>query len=98
MNLALRAKQVKTIRNIQQKLKGYLLWKKCRSKADFFTRTDLDNHIFHLEIIIDTTQEPKISIKANKLLKLFKRILKYEYDEVPRKQIQKLNKNSNTKC
>jgi hypothetical protein len=83
MKIGVRTKQVKTIRNIQQLLKGYLLWKKCKSKATFFQRSDLENHIFHLKIIIDTTEEPKIAKKADQLSRLFKKILKYEYDEIP---------------
>jgi hypothetical protein len=42
-------------------------------------------------MIIDTTEETKIATKANKLLKLFKRILKYEYDETSRKSFHKSN-------
>ena len=84
MKSALRLKQVRTIKDIQQKLKGYLLWKKCKTKAKFFNRADLDKYLFHLEIIIDTTVEAKVAKKATQLFKLYKRILKYEYDEEPR--------------
>ena len=92
MKPTLREKQVKTIQGIQQKLKGYLLWKKCKSKAFFFKRSDLDRHLFHLEVIIDTTKEAKIARKATKLFKLYQRILKYEYNETPKTTPHKFNK------
>jgi hypothetical protein len=92
MKVVARTKQVQIIRNIQQHLKGYLLWKKCKSKAAFFQRSDLENHIFHLKMIIDITEEPKIAKKASQLLKLFKRILKYEYDETPFSNISDMTK------
>jgi hypothetical protein len=79
MKSTLRDKQVKTIRDMQQKLRAYIIWKKCGSKAMFFTEEDLDNCIFHLETIRETTEEPKVATKANKLLKLYRRIDKYEF-------------------
>ncbi len=75
--------QIKTIRQIQSYLKTYLRWKECGTKASFFKRSELDEHIFHLQLITTLTDETKIAVKANQLQRLLTRVLKYEYDEEP---------------
>ena len=75
--------QVETIRRVQRNIKTYLMWKDCGTKAKYFTRKELNEHIFHLGVIKESTTESKIAKKAIKLHRLILRILKYEYDESP---------------
>src|SRR6185369_5681073 len=75
--------QIKTCYRIRDQIKTYLRWKECRTKASFFTRSELDNHIFNLNLIQTITDEGKIAVKANQLQRLLVRILKKEYDEEP---------------
>src|ERR1044071_1664060 len=75
--------QIETIRRVQRQIKTYLLWKDCGTKAKYFTRQDLNEHIFHLGIIKESTDEAKVARKAIKLHRLIIRILQYEYNEPP---------------
>src|ERR1043165_9773204 len=79
----IRQGQIKTIRQIQSYLKTYFHWKKCGTKAVFFKRSELDQHIFNLNLINTIMDEVKIAKKSGQLLRLLANILKYEYDEEP---------------
>src|SRR5688572_26016700 len=76
--------QIKTIQRIQSAIKTHICWKKCGTTASFFTRYELDNHLFNLNLIYTLTDESKIAIKTSQLLKLLAIILKQEYDEEPK--------------
>src|ERR1044072_5470387 len=82
--------QIKIIRQIQSYLKTYLRWKECGTKASFFKRSELDQHIFNLNLINTITNETKIAKKSGQLLRLFADILKYEYDEEPQVYIPQI--------
>ena len=59
----------------------------------YFKKSKLEDKIFHLGVIIQTTDEFKVSRKAIKQKRLFIRILEYEYQEKPRESIvEKLTK------
>src|SRR6185369_3747916 len=75
--------QIKTIYRIRDQIKTYLRWKDCGTIASFFTRSELDNHIFNLNLIQTLTNEGKIALKANQLQRLLVHILGKEYDEKP---------------
>ena len=75
--------QIETIRKVQRQIKTYLLWKDCGTKAKYFKKSELNEHIFHLGIIKESTDEAKVAKKAIKLHRLILRILKYEYNESP---------------
>ena len=46
------AGQVKTIRENTKALRTYIQWKKCRTKAKYFKKSELEDKIFHLGVII----------------------------------------------
>ena len=75
--------QIETIRQVQRQIKTYLLWKDCGTKAKYFKKSDLNEHIFHLGVIKESTDETKVAQKATKLHRLILWILKYEYNESP---------------
>src|SRR5688500_9156322 len=76
--------QIKTIQRIQAQVKTYIRWKKCETVASFFTRYELDQHLFNLNLIYTLTDESKIAIKTSQLIRLLAIILKWEYDEEPK--------------
>ena len=88
--------QIKTIRRIQSYLKTYLRWKECGTKASFFKRSELDQHIFNLNLINTLTDETKIAKKSSQLLRLLADILKYEYDEEPQVYIPQIRYTKST--
>ena len=59
--------QIKTIYRIRDQIKTYFRWKDCGTTASFFSRSELDNHIFNLNLIQTLTNEGKIALKANQL-------------------------------
>ena len=56
-------------------------------KAKYFKKSELEDLIFHLEVIIQTTEKYKVSRKTSELKILFIDILKYEYKEESKKAI-----------
>jgi len=56
-------------------------------KAKYFKKSKLEDKIFHLGVIIQTTNKYKISRKATKQRKLFVRILEHKYKEESREAI-----------
>src|SRR5688572_22037079 len=76
--------QIKTIQRIQTQVKTYIRWKKCGTVASFFTRYELDQHLFNLNLIFTLTDESKIAIKTSQLIRLLAIILEKEYDEKPK--------------
>ena len=76
--------QIKTIQKIQSQLKTYLRWKDCGTQASFFSRSELDNHLFNLNLINTLTDRSKVAKKSHQLMRLLARILEKEYDEVPK--------------
>lgn len=70
MKFHIRQSQIKTIREIQEAIKTYIRWKRCRTQATYFKQADLRQFIFHLETIQQITDESKIAKKAHQLAKL----------------------------
>ena len=58
------AGQVKTIRENIKVLRTYIQWKKCGTKAKYFKKSELEDKIFHLGVIIQITDEVKVSRSA----------------------------------
>ena len=56
--------QVKTIRENTRVLRTYIQWKKYGTKAKYFKKSELEDKIFHLRVIIQTIDKVKISKKA----------------------------------
>src|ERR1043165_7443512 len=81
------AGQVKTIRENTKALRTYIQWKKCRTKAKYFKKSGLKDKIFHLGVIIQTTDEVKVSRPAIAQRRIFVGILGREYQEQPREAI-----------
>ena len=87
------AGQIKTIRENIKALKTYIQWKQCGTKAKYFKKSELEDKIFHLEVIIQMTDKYKVSSKATVQKKILVEILRREYKEEPRKAIvEKLTK------
>ena len=55
------AGQIKTIRKNTKAFRMYIQWKKCGTKAKYFKKSELKNKIFYLGVIIQTTNEVKVS-------------------------------------
>ena len=90
--------QVKTIRENTRALRTYIQWKKCGTKAKYFKKSELEDKIFHLGVIIQTTDEVKVSRPAIAQRRVFVGILGREYQEIPREAIiGKLTKYSQEK-
>src|ERR1044071_5434463 len=83
MSKRTRESQIKTIRQIQEQIKGYIRWKECGTVAKYFKESDLTNHIYSLRLIFTLTIEGKIASKASKLDHVLRIILKKEYNEMP---------------
>src|SRR5688572_22575108 len=79
--------QQKTLRKAQKALRTYKLWKECGTKAFYFKKEEVEDFIFHLGIIFETTEKGKAAQIAYKLRKYFIKILEYEFKETPRKII-----------
>src|ERR1043165_2595766 len=78
-----RASQVKTINHIKGQLGAYTRWKWCGTKAVFFTKSEIENHLWNLQLINTLTNEPKIAKKAGQLMRLLATVLKKEYNKEP---------------
>ena len=78
------AGQVKTIRKNTKALRTYIRWKKCGTKAKYFKKSELEDKIFHLGVIIQTTDEVRVSRPAIAQRRIFVGILGREYQAVPR--------------
>src|ERR1043165_1506331 len=81
------AGQVKTIRENTRALRTYIQWKKCGTKAKYFKKSELEDKIFHLGVIIQTTDKVKVSRPARAQRRVFIRILNCEYQATPRESI-----------
>src|ERR1043165_1884079 len=81
------AGQVKTIRENTRALRTYIQWKKYGIKAKYFKKSELEDKIFHLGVIIQTTDEVKVSRPATAQRRIFVEILGQEYQTIPRKAI-----------
>ena len=81
------AGQVKTIRENTRALRTYIQWKKCGTKAKYFKKSELEDKIFHLGVIIQTTNKVRVSRLAIVQGRIFIRILGQEYQERPRETI-----------
>src|ERR1044071_614505 len=81
------AGQVKTIRENTRALRTYIQWKQCGIKAKYFKKSELEDKIFHLGVIIQTTDEVKVSRPAIAQRRIFVGILGREYQEIPREAI-----------
>ena len=81
------AGQVKTIRENTRALRTYIQWKKCGIKAKYFKKSELEDKIFHLGVIIQTTDEVRVSRPAIAQRRVFVGILGREYQETPREAI-----------
>src|ERR1044071_1813082 len=76
-----RASQVKTVNHIKSQLGAYTRWKLCGTKAVFFTRSEIENHLWNLQLINTLINEPKIAKKAGQLMRLLAVVLKKEYNK-----------------
>src|ERR1043165_6701533 len=79
--------QVNTIRENTRALRTYIQWKKCGTKAKYFKKSELEDKIFHLGVIIQTTDEVRVSRPAIAQRRVFVGILGREYQEQPREAI-----------
>src|ERR1044072_8289877 len=76
-----RESQIKTINHIKRQLRAYTRWKLCGTKAKFFTKSEIENHVWNLQLINTLTNEPKIAKKAGQLMRLLTTVLKKEYNK-----------------
>ena len=81
------AGQVKTIRENTRALRTYIQQKKCGIKAKYFKKSELEDKIFHLGVIIQTTDEVKVSRPAIAQRRIFVGILGREHQARPREAI-----------
>ena len=81
------AEQIKTIRENTRALRTYIQWKQCGTKVKYFKKSELEDKIFHLGVIIQITDEVKISRPAIAQRRIFVGILGREYREIPREAI-----------
>jgi len=81
------AGQINTIRENTRALRTYIQWKKCGTKAKYFKKSKLEDKIFYLGVIIQTTDEVKVSRPAIAQRRVFVGILGREYQEKPREAI-----------
>src|ERR1043165_9337251 len=81
------AGQVKTIKENTRALRTYIQWKKCGTKAKYFKKSELEDKIFHLGVIIQTTDEVRVSRPARAQRRVFVGILGREYQSIPREAI-----------
>src|ERR1044071_4297947 len=81
------AGQIKTIRENTRALRTYIQWKQCGTKAKYFKKSELEDKIFHLEVIAQTTDEVRVSRPARAQRRIFVGILGREYQAKPREAI-----------
>src|ERR1043165_6106657 len=78
-----RESQIRTVNHIKNQLGAYTRWKLCGTKASFFTKLELENHLWSLNLIQTLTNEPKIAKKAGQLMRLLAAVLKKEFNKEP---------------
>ena len=78
-----RESQIKTVNHIKSQLGAYTWWKLCGTNATFFTKSELENHLWSLNLIQTLTNEPKIAKKAGQLMRLLATVLKKEFNQEP---------------
>src|ERR1044071_5134896 len=78
-----RESQIKTVNHIKAQLGAYTRWKLCGTKAKFFTKSELENHEWNLNLINTITQERKIARKSEQLMRLLATVLKKEFNKDP---------------
>jgi len=76
-----RESQINTINRIKSQLGAYTRWKLCGTKASFFTKSEIENHLWNLNLIQTLTNEPKIAKKSGQLMRLLAAVLKKEYNK-----------------
>src|ERR1044071_7051039 len=76
-----RESQIRSINHIKSQLGAYTRWKLCGTKAVFFTKSEIENHLWSLNLIQTLTNEPKIAKKAGQLMRLLATVLKKEYNK-----------------
>ena len=76
-----RESQIKTVNHIKAQLGAYTRWKLCGTKAKFFTKSEIENHLWNLNLINTITQERKIARKSGQLMRLLAAVLKREFDK-----------------
>ena len=81
------AGQIKTIRENTRALRTYIQWKQCGTKAKYFKKSELEDKIFHLGVITQTTDKVKVSRAAKAQRRVFVGILQREHQAVPREAI-----------
>src|ERR1044071_3101517 len=81
------AGQIKTIRENTKALRTYIRWKQFGTKAKYFKKSELEDKIFHLGVITQTTDEVKVSRPARAQRRVFVGILQREYQAVSREAI-----------
>src|ERR1043165_6096143 len=81
------AGQVKTIKENTRALRTYIQWKRCGTKAKYFKKSELEDKIFHLGVIIQTTDEVRVSRPAIAQRRVLVGILSREYQERPTEAI-----------
>ena len=75
------ASQIKTIYCIKNQLGAYTRWKLYGTKVLFFTKSELENHLWSLNLIQILTNEPKIAKKSGQLMRLLAAVLKKEFNK-----------------
>src|ERR1044071_9604634 len=78
-----RESQIKTINHIKTQLGAYTRWKLCGTKAKFFTKSEVENHLWNLNLINTLTNEPKIVKKMGQLMRLLATVLRKEFKKEP---------------
>src|ERR1044071_4391570 len=81
------AGQIKTIRENTRALRTYIQWKQYGTKAKYFKKSELEDKIFHLRVITQTTDKVKVSRPARAQRRIFVGILQREYQAIPREAI-----------
>src|ERR1044072_1042853 len=81
------AGQVKTIKENTKGLRTYIQWKKCGTKVKYFKKSELEDKIFYLGVIIQTIDEVKVSRPAIVQRRIFVGILDRKYQEILREAI-----------
>src|ERR1044071_2789956 len=75
--------QIKTINHIKGQLGAYTRWKLYGTKAAFFTKSEVENHLWNLQLINTLTNKLKIAKKAGQLMRLLAVVLRKEFEKEP---------------
>ena len=73
--------QIKTINHIKRQLEAYTRWKLCGTKTIFFTKSEIENYLWNLQLINILINKPKIAKKAGQLIRLLATVLKKKYNK-----------------